>query len=114
MAVPAIEGRSPRLCVSLRSPRFIDLWSRQPLGAHLARPRSKRRRPVGRGAARREPLIAAALTALPMIVEAGQGLINTVGKDVASLFGASPAGQTGQNVPASANPAPPNLTGAAQ
>ena len=57
-------------------------------------------------------MIAAALAALPIIAEVGQGLIKTVGKDVASLFGAAPANQTGQNVPAQANSA--TLTGAAQ
>jgi hypothetical protein len=44
-------------------------------------------------------LIAAALSAIPLIAQAGQGLINTVGQDVSSFLG---AGQTGQNVPASA------------
>jgi hypothetical protein len=57
-------------------------------------------------------LIAAALAALPLIAEAGQGLIKTVGHDVASLFGAGQPAQAGQNVPAPANST--TLSGAAQ
>jgi hypothetical protein len=65
-------------------------------------------------------LIAAALTALPLIAQAGQGLINIIGQDLSSFLG---IGQTGQNVPGSASsgtagstqaaPAPVTLNSAA-
>jgi len=44
----------------------------------------------------------AALSALPIIAQAGQGLINTIGQDVASIFGAPQSGAGGQNVQGSA------------
>jgi hypothetical protein len=44
-------------------------------------------------------LIAAALSAIPLIAQAGQGLINSVGQEVGSFLG---VGQSGQNVPGSA------------
>jgi hypothetical protein len=59
------------------------------------------------------PLIAAALTALPLLVQAGQGLINTVSQDVASFLGAGQTGGAGQNVPASAGSGPAGSTSAA-
>ncbi len=57
-------------------------------------------------------MIAAALAALPLIAEVGQGVIKAVGHDVAALFGQGQSAQTGQNVPAQANST--TLTGAAQ
>jgi len=47
-------------------------------------------------------LIAAALTALPLIAQAGQGLISAVSQDVTSFLGAGPTSGAGQNVPDSA------------
>jgi hypothetical protein len=58
----------------------------------------------------------AALSALPLIAQAGQGLISTIGQDVASFFGAPPAGSTGQNVqgPASPTQSPSTVSAASQ
>jgi hypothetical protein len=47
-------------------------------------------------------LIAAALSALPLLAQAGQGLISTVSQDVGSFLGAGQTGGAGQNVPGSA------------
>jgi type IV secretory pathway VirJ component len=57
-------------------------------------------------------LVAAALAALPLIAQAGQGLIKTVSQDISSFLGGASSASTGQNVPASANT--PSVASAAQ
>lgn len=48
-------------------------------------------------------MIAAALSALPLLSQMGQGLISSVGQDVAGLFDSASSALTGQNVQGSAN-----------
>ncbi len=59
-------------------------------------------------------MVAFALTALPLIAEAGQGLVKAVRQDISGFLGASPSSSTGQNVPGQASSTPPTLAGAAQ
>lgn len=55
-------------------------------------------------------MIAAALAALPIISQVGQGLINGVSQDVSNIFGTSGSSGAGQNVPAAGSSGSANST----
>jgi len=56
-------------------------------------------------------LIAAALGALPLLAQAGQGLIGAVSQDVTSFLSAGQTNGAGQNVPGSAGSVPAASSG---